>query len=236
MDGREALAIAYGEWIDKNGWTREEVAAKGGPSTATTSMIRNTRDPISRQTLGKIDTVMGWEKGTASRVLNGEEPPSGSYLMTFSQPSVGLTEADDTELTREMLRRMQVLKQRLSTVQSKLFELEPLAQVELDRQIARQDWRVRNLDKPQFAHLSHEWNYLAYAADEEGWSAEHRERYRALCWEIDGQIWLEDAGLTQADLALAADSGHEKLDDVLRAQPYGQHTAGEENQDDGSWE
>lgn len=77
MDGRKALAEAYGAWLDANGWTREQVAAMGGPSTSTTTTIRTTDDSLSRQTMMKIDTVMGWPPGTAGKVSRGLiDPPA----------------------------------------------------------------------------------------------------------------------------------------------------------------
>lgn len=116
MDGRKALAEAYGAWLDANGWTREQVAAMGGPSTSTTTTIRTSDDSLSRQTMIKIDTVMGWPPGTAGRVSRGlmepPEPGGAAPGETVSAPShdvestlmyerpKGLTDAEWADLRR----------------------------------------------------------------------------------------------------------------------------------------
>ena len=76
MTGRQALAQAFGAWIDANLWTQADVVNRGGPSTTTQTKIRSTDEPLSRQTLKQVDKVMGWEPGTSALVLGGRTPPA----------------------------------------------------------------------------------------------------------------------------------------------------------------
>lgn len=73
--GRRQLAEAFNAWMSRNGYTQTDVAAMGGPSTTTQSKVVNTDDPISRQTMKQLDTVMGWPGGTAAGIVRGEAPP-----------------------------------------------------------------------------------------------------------------------------------------------------------------
>lgn len=75
MDGRRRLAELFGAWADRHGLTQGEIAAMGGPSTTTQTKVRHTDGPISRQTLRRLDAVMGWPNGTAAGILQGEHPP-----------------------------------------------------------------------------------------------------------------------------------------------------------------
>lgn len=75
MNGRQKLAAAFGDWMDRHGYTQQQVAAMGGPSTTTQSKVRLTDDPISRQTMKQLDTVMGWPAGTSAGILRGGDGP-----------------------------------------------------------------------------------------------------------------------------------------------------------------
>lgn len=75
MDGRQRIAQLFGEWVDRHGYTQGEVAAMGGPSTTTQTKVRNTDEPISRQTMKQLDQVMGWSAGTTAGILRGALPP-----------------------------------------------------------------------------------------------------------------------------------------------------------------
>ncbi len=76
MDGRRALARAFGEYVDAQHWTQADVVEKGGPSTTTQSKIRRGNDPLSRQTLKLIDDVTKWPAGTAAAILSGTPEPA----------------------------------------------------------------------------------------------------------------------------------------------------------------
>lgn len=97
MDGRQRLAAVFGAYVDSQGWTQTEVAAKGGPSTTSQTKIRMTDEPLSRQTLYKVDDVMGWTRGTAARIVAGVAEPEGHR---------SIRDYSDVELIREVARRI----------------------------------------------------------------------------------------------------------------------------------
>lgn len=74
MNGRRALAEAFGEWAESSGLSQAQIAAAGGPSTTSQTKVRQTDEPLSRQTLQKIDHVTGWPAGTAARIVRGAQP------------------------------------------------------------------------------------------------------------------------------------------------------------------
>lgn len=74
MDGRQELAAAVDQEINRRGWSQHDVVAAGGPSTTTQTMVRTTDDPVSKQTLKKLDTAFGWAPGTASELYQGKMP------------------------------------------------------------------------------------------------------------------------------------------------------------------
>jgi len=76
MDGRKALAKAFGDYVDDHRLTQTDVAAKGGPSTTSQTKIMTTVEPLAPQTLQKIDKVTGWSPGTSARILAGNPEPS----------------------------------------------------------------------------------------------------------------------------------------------------------------
>lgn len=78
MDGHQALAEAFSEWVDGHGWTQTEVVMMGGPSTSTQTKVRQGHGPYRSATLRQIDKVMGWHPGTAQKVVRGTPPPPGS--------------------------------------------------------------------------------------------------------------------------------------------------------------
>jgi len=97
MDGRKALAKAFGAYVDDHGLTQTDVAAMGGPSTTSQTKIRMTEAPISLQTLQKIDLVMGWERGTSARIIaDGLDPSQQRTITSYS----------NEELAREVRRRL----------------------------------------------------------------------------------------------------------------------------------
>lgn len=59
-------------------WTQLDVHARGGPSNSTLTTIEGGSEvaqaPLSRTTLRKLDKGLGWERGSAKRVLAGGEP------------------------------------------------------------------------------------------------------------------------------------------------------------------
>lgn len=72
MTGRQALAQAFGAWIDANLWTQADVVNRGGPSTTTQTKIRSTDEPLSRQTLKQAG-----HPGTSAAGEGGEVGSAG---------------------------------------------------------------------------------------------------------------------------------------------------------------
>ena len=93
MDGRAALAKAFGEWADDSGYTQQQIATMGGPSTTTQTKVGYTNEPVSRQTMQRIDAVAGWEPGTSQRILRTGEVPVPKTVS-------GSTDDDDALLYR----------------------------------------------------------------------------------------------------------------------------------------
>lgn len=55
-------------------WTREDLAAAGGPAPATMRKARVRGGGLSVRTLARLDVALGWQEGSAQRVLAGESP------------------------------------------------------------------------------------------------------------------------------------------------------------------
>ena len=56
------------------GLTRDEVYLRGGPSDTTQEKVEKGGGAVYGQTLAKLDAGLGWEPGSASRILDGGEP------------------------------------------------------------------------------------------------------------------------------------------------------------------
>lgn len=125
MDGREALSEAFSSWVAENGWSQIDVAKMGGPSTTTQTKITgadNTRGGLGKSTLRQVDTVMGWEAGTAARVVAGQiEPPEPRLANTLQK----------SELTFNDLalfpKRLDALSEKISTLEDRIRRLEVLS-------------------------------------------------------------------------------------------------------------
>jgi hypothetical protein len=76
MDGRKALAKAFGAYVADHSLSQTDVAARGGPSTTSQTKIQKATKPISPQTLQKIDKATGWPPGTSARILAGTSEPT----------------------------------------------------------------------------------------------------------------------------------------------------------------
>lgn len=86
----QTVAVASRDWArlaryarerrDELGLTQEEVAARGGPSTATLRIIENLdRDNASQssfrpKSLRQLEDGLGWERGSALTIIAGGEP------------------------------------------------------------------------------------------------------------------------------------------------------------------
>jgi transcriptional regulator with XRE-family HTH domain len=57
------------------GFTQEDVATKGGPSTATLRLIENgTQETYRQKSLRQLEAALGWEPGSVRKILDGGEP------------------------------------------------------------------------------------------------------------------------------------------------------------------
>jgi len=102
MDGRKALAKAFGAYVDDHRLTQTDVAAAGGPSTTSQTKIRTTDAPIASQTLQKIDKVTGWPPGTSARIIAGAAEPTEQRTITSYSAE---------ELAYEVRRRLLLLEE-----------------------------------------------------------------------------------------------------------------------------
>lgn len=55
-------------------WTRETLAAAGGPNPSTLRKAHRERRELSGRTLARLDRALGWQPGSAQRVLDGGSP------------------------------------------------------------------------------------------------------------------------------------------------------------------
>ena len=104
MDGRKALARAFGAYVADHSLTQTDVAARGGPSTTSQTKIQKATEPISPQTLQKIDKATGWPPGTSARIL------AGGMDLTEQRT---IEQLSNDELVAEIHRLVEVVSQRL---------------------------------------------------------------------------------------------------------------------------
>lgn len=71
----ERLARHVRERREELGLTQEEVASRGGPSTATLRLIENNAgDSYRQKSLRQLEDALGWARGSVLAILAGEEP------------------------------------------------------------------------------------------------------------------------------------------------------------------
>ena len=94
-DDWERLAMMVRERrYDDLGMTQEQVAAAGGPSTATQRMIEGARQHrYHLSTLRRLEDALGWEHGSVRRVLAGGDPAPAPPAVTAH---AGLAAAEAT--------------------------------------------------------------------------------------------------------------------------------------------
>ena len=75
-------------------WTREDLAANGGPSPSTVyKSLAGGRTPTPR-TLARLEIALGWAAGSTQRILAGEAP-----ALAIHQQIQGVSVRIDTELS-----------------------------------------------------------------------------------------------------------------------------------------
>ena len=71
----ERLASYVRERREELGLTQEEVASRGGPSTATLRLIENNAtDSYRQKSLRQLEDALGWTRGSVLAILAGDEP------------------------------------------------------------------------------------------------------------------------------------------------------------------
>jgi hypothetical protein len=77
------------------GWTREDLAAQGGPSPSTFyKLIRQVVEPTER-TIVRLDLALGWEAGSSHEVMAG-----GAPSLSVSREAAAVSARIDAELAR----------------------------------------------------------------------------------------------------------------------------------------
>jgi hypothetical protein len=141
MDGRKALAKAFGAYVDDRGLTQTDVAARGGPSTTSQTKIRKTTKPVSPQTLQKIDKVTGWPPGTSARIIAGSpEPGERRTIRSYS----------DDELVEDIRRRLR------ERGKSDDVPAQPKSSDDVDVQVRRNVRRLESQPQPVVSDRSPE--------------------------------------------------------------------------------
>ena len=58
-------------------WTREDLAAAGGPAPSTLRKAGQRGGGLTRRTLARLDFAVGWEQGSSQNILAGRNPSVG---------------------------------------------------------------------------------------------------------------------------------------------------------------
>jgi len=58
-------------------WTREDLAAAGGPAASTLRKASRRDGGLTRRTLARLDFAVGWQEGSSQNILAGRSPSVG---------------------------------------------------------------------------------------------------------------------------------------------------------------
>jgi hypothetical protein len=95
MDGTERLLFFLTQRLAQLRWSREDLAAQGGPSPSTVyKALAGGRRPTER-TLARLELALGWQPGSAHRILEG-----GAPAITITQEVATVASRIDQELAR----------------------------------------------------------------------------------------------------------------------------------------
>ena len=94
-DDRQRLAAFVRERRTALGLSQEQVAAAGGPSSATQRKIENGHHGSYPATQRRLETALGWEHGSARRILDGGDPILAAPAVTAA---AGLAAAEATAI------------------------------------------------------------------------------------------------------------------------------------------
>ena len=73
-DGVRRLLFFVEDRLAQLRWTREDLAAAGGPHPSTLYKAAEREGGLALKTLARLDVALGWQEGSAQRVLSGENP------------------------------------------------------------------------------------------------------------------------------------------------------------------
>ena len=94
-DGSARLLFFVEQRLAALGWTRDDLAAQGGPSPSTVyKLVRESVQPTER-TIARLDRALGWEPGSVHTIMAG-----GSPTVSLSQAVESVSARIDTELAR----------------------------------------------------------------------------------------------------------------------------------------
>jgi hypothetical protein len=95
MDGTERLLFFLTQRLAQLRWSREDLAAQGGPSPSTVyKALAGGRRPTER-TLARLELALGWQPGSAHRILEG-----GAPAISITQEVANVASRIDQELSR----------------------------------------------------------------------------------------------------------------------------------------
>ena len=73
-DGIKRLLFFLEDRLAQLRWTREDLAAAGGPAPSTLYKAGQREGGLAPRTLARMDFALGWQQGSALRVLSGGSP------------------------------------------------------------------------------------------------------------------------------------------------------------------
>lgn len=74
VDGVQRLLFFVEDRLAQLRWTREDLAAAGGPHPSTLYKAAERDGGLALKTLARLDVALGWQEGSAQRVLAGDSP------------------------------------------------------------------------------------------------------------------------------------------------------------------
>jgi hypothetical protein len=73
-DGIRRLLFFLEDRLAQLRWTREDLAVAGGPAPSTLYKAGQREGGLAPRTLARLDCALGWQEGSAQRVLSGGSP------------------------------------------------------------------------------------------------------------------------------------------------------------------
>jgi hypothetical protein len=73
-DGIKRLLFFLEDRLAQLRWTREDLAAAGGPAPSTLYKAGQREGGLAPRSLARLDFALGWQEGSAQRVLAGASP------------------------------------------------------------------------------------------------------------------------------------------------------------------